>query len=108
MTTTMIKKAIMAAIFSGVLAVPSFAESMGNMKKLDSQISTQQMTKLNINQADAKTIAKVLKGIGEKRAEAIVVYRTEHGDFTSLDDLLAVKGIGKSVAAKNAERIQFK
>src|SRR5262245_51019082 len=48
---------------------------------------------VNINTADARTIAKELKGIGVARAQAIVAYRNEHGPFKTADDLARVKGI---------------
>ena len=48
---------------------------------------------VNINRADAATLAGSLKGIGMRKAEAIVAYRTEHGPFKSVDELANVKGI---------------
>jgi len=58
-------------------------------------------TPVNINAADAKTIADSLSGIGLKKAEAIVDYRTKNGNFTSVDDLSKVSGIGEKTIAKN-------
>ncbi len=52
---------------------------------------------VNINKANAKTIAESLKGIGDKRAQAIVRYRAKHGSFKTLDDLRNVKGIGDKI-----------
>ena len=52
---------------------------------------------VNINKANAKTIAESLKGIGNKRAQAIVRYRAKHGSFKTLDDLRNVKGIGDKI-----------
>ena len=49
---------------------------------------------VNINRADAATLAASLRGIGLRKAEAIVAYRTEHGPFKSVDELANVKGIG--------------
>lgn len=49
---------------------------------------------VNINTADAATLAKV-KGIGAKRAKAIVDYRTANGNFNAVSDLSNVKGISK-------------
>ncbi|OKY74977.1 MAG: competence protein ComE [Desulfobulbaceae bacterium DB1] len=48
---------------------------------------------VNINTADVKTL-EGLPGIGTAKAQAIVDYRTEHGNFKSIDDLKNVKGIG--------------
>jgi competence protein ComEA len=61
--------------------------------------------KVNINTADAKTLATALEGVGESRAEAIVQYRTEHGPFKSLEALADVKGIGQSVVKANLDRM---
>jgi competence protein ComEA len=55
---------------------------------------------VNINQADAEQIASALNGIGLKKAEAIVAYRNEHGQFESVDDLALVKGIGDQLVSK--------
>ncbi len=63
---------------------------------------------VNINSADAKTIALNLKGIGIKKADAIVKYRKKHGSFKSIEDLENVKGIGKKTIQKNKRDIRFK
>ena len=62
---------------------------------------------VNINTADAQTIATSLNGIGLKKAEAIVVWRTENGNFTDLAGLQNVKGIGQKTLEKNKADIQF-
>ncbi|MGH8029223.1 MAG: ComEA family DNA-binding protein [Arenimonas sp.] len=61
--------------------------------------------KVNINTADARTIDRVLVGIGPSKADAIVAYRKEHGSFKSADQLASVKGIGLSTIEKNRDRI---
>lgn len=63
---------------------------------------------VNINSASAEKIASSLSGIGQKKAEAIVAYRKEHGQFKSVDDLTQVKGIGSKTIAKNAQDILLK
>ncbi len=60
---------------------------------------------VNINEADAATLAQQLTGVGQSRAEAIVRYRDEFGPFFTVEDLLQVKGIGPAVIEKNRERI---
>ena len=60
---------------------------------------------LNINIADAETIAAELKGIGDKKAQAIIDYRAEHGPFRSVTDLTSVKGIGDKILEDNADSI---
>lgn len=52
--------------------------------------------KVNINTATAEELM-TLKGIGEKKAEAIIEYREAHGPFESIEDLKNVKGIGEKV-----------
>ena len=65
------------------------------------------LVQVNINEADAATIADILVGIGLSRAQAIVDYREEHGQFTSLDQLVDVKGIGEATISNNKDRIRF-
>ena len=62
-------------------------------------------TPVNINQANAATIAKSLDGIGPSRAEAIVAWREAHGPFKKADDLHHVKGIGKATIERNRSAI---
>jgi competence protein ComEA len=62
-------------------------------------------TPVNINQADAATIAKSLDGIGQAKAEAIVAWREAHGPFKKADDLKHVKGIGKATIERNRDAI---
>lgn len=62
---------------------------------------------VNINNADAATIARVLDGIGETRAQAIVTWREEYGAFTAMEDLLMVNGVGEVTVRNNASRIKF-
>lgn len=60
---------------------------------------------VNINTADGETLAAELKGIGIKRAKAILAYRNEHGPFKSIDDLIKIKGISKRIVDLNREKI---
>jgi competence protein ComEA len=62
---------------------------------------------VNINTADAATISESLKGIGQKKAEELVRYRTENGSFETLSDLTKVKGIGEKTVENNASEIIF-
>ena len=63
---------------------------------------------VNVNEADAKTMAGVLTGIGVRRAQAIVDYREQYGRFYSAEELTAVKGIGQATIEKNLSRITLK
>lgn len=56
---------------------------------------------VNINTADAKTLADNIKGIGPKKAQAIVIYRKDNGPFKSIHDLTKVKGIGEKFVVEH-------
>lgn len=49
---------------------------------------------INVNSAELSTFV-ALPGIGEKTAQRIIDYRLKHGNFSSIEDLMKVKGIGK-------------
>ena len=61
---------------------------------------------VDINKADAATIAKELQGVGLSRAQAIVDYRSKNGAFKSADDLRNVKGIGQKTLELNRANIR--
>lgn len=50
--------------------------------------------KINLNTASVEELTHAIKGIGKKRALAIVQYRQKHGVFKTITDLAAVRGIG--------------
>jgi competence protein ComEA len=62
---------------------------------------------VDINTADAATLARELKGIGPVRAQAIVAYRTQHGPFKSADDLALVKSVPQRVVEDNRDNIRL-
>jgi competence protein ComEA len=64
-------------------------------------INTVAAAPVNINTADAPTIAENLKNIGIKKAEAIVAYRTKIGQFKTVEELADVAGIGEKTIEKN-------
>ncbi len=61
---------------------------------------------VNINTADAATLARELKGVGETRAQAIVEHRSQHGPFRSIEELSLVKGIGPKVIEQNRANLR--
>ncbi len=63
-------------------------------------------TVLNINQANEQQLA-LLKGIGLKKAKAIVAYRDTNGEFTSVKQLLKVKGIGEQILSLNKAKLSI-
>lgn len=67
---------------------------------------TEQKTKINLNKADVHALVQSCKGIGKKRAEAIVKYRETHGSFRSVEDLAQVRGIGKQFVKRHLTQLQ--
>ena len=59
---------------------------------------------IHLNQATAEEL-QALPGVGPALSERIVVYRTEHGPFKSLDQLTEVKGVGQAKLAKFREQL---
>ena len=59
--------------------------------------------KVNINTADKQTLMTEIKGVGEKRAEAIIAWREQFGPFKSIDELAEVSGVGQSIVDKNRD-----
>ena len=62
---------------------------------------------VNINTADATTLAKALNGIGPAKAKAIVSYRDKNGPFKSVDQLALVEGITQKLIDKNRADIRL-
>jgi len=60
--------------------------------------------KVDLNSAGVDELDE-LPGIGPAKAESIVAYRTEHGSFHSLDELINVSGIGKSIIERIADLV---
>ncbi len=63
---------------------------------------------VNINTASVDELAIKLIGVGRSRAQAIIQYREEHGNFVDLDELMVVRGIGEHVIESNRDNIFFK
>lgn len=62
---------------------------------------------VDVNSADASTLAKELDGIGLAKAQAIVEYRKEHGPFKGPEDLARVKGVGAKTVERNRDNLRF-
>ncbi len=99
-----------AGLIGAVQAVELSQVNVGKATQLELPKTDQKNTvlTLNINTSDAQTISDLMVGVGPQKAQAIVSYRTEKGEFATLDDLLAVKGIGPATLEKNKDRIVFK
>ena len=60
---------------------------------------------VDINRADAQTLADALDGVGLAKAKTIVDCRQAHGPFKSADQLTEVKGIGARTVERNRANI---
>ncbi len=60
---------------------------------------------VDVNSADAETLARELNGVGPALAEAIIQERERNGAFTSPEDLKRVKGVGDRIVELNRENI---
>ncbi len=59
---------------------------------------------LNLNTATAEQLDS-LKGIGASKSLAIVQYRTEHGDFKNIEQIVLVPGVGEKIYLDNKEKL---
>lgn len=60
---------------------------------------------VNINTATAQELETAIKGIGPKKAAEVIKYRTEHGPFKTVEDLLKVPGIGEKTLQNNKDKL---
>jgi len=64
-------------------------------------VAAAQAQLVNINTADAATLAAGLRGVGLSRAEDIIRYRETYGPFGTVEELVDVKGIGQATLENN-------
>jgi competence protein ComEA len=62
-------------------------------------------TRVDINSANAETLALALDGIGMAKAEDIVAFREANGRFKNVEELALVKGVGPATIARNRDKI---
>lgn len=87
------------ALLALLIVNPAFAKGDKEMAAKSNE-TVASLEKININQADAKTLA-TLKGIGKDRAVKIIEYREQNGPFQKVEDIMKVKGIGKKIFEQN-------
>ena len=86
---------------NGVIEETSGKATLPNTNSSQSKQGT-----VNINTATLEEL-QTIKGIGKKKAEAILQYRKEHGPFRTKEDLLEVKGIGKKALEAIESQVTF-
>ena len=82
------------------------AENAGKENSSNTTPSNSKQGMVNINTATLEEL-QTIKGIGKKKAEAILQYRKEHGTFRTKEDLLQVKGIGKKALEAIESQVTF-
>ena len=61
--------------------------------------------KININKASKEELM-TLPGVGESRADSIIQYRTEHGAYKCIEDIMQISGIKEALFHKIRELIK--
>ena len=87
-----------------VIVVPKVGEKVEEIPAGETSKEATKEGKVNINTATVEEL-KTLKGVGEKKAEAIIEYRKKNGSFKTKEDLMKVRGIGKKLFESFQERI---
>ena len=87
-----------------VIVVPKVGEEAEEIPAGETSKEATKEGKVNINTATVEEL-KTLKGVGEKKAEAIIEYRKKNGSFQTKEDLMKVRGIGKKLFESFQERI---
>ncbi|MFQ6558114.1 helix-hairpin-helix domain-containing protein [Pseudomonas sp. Lb2C1-1] len=94
-----------SASIVAVAAPAAKPESVATPPSVEQPAKTQS-AKVDLNGADAATLQRELSGIGKGKAEAIVAYRESNGPFSSVEELLEVKGIGKAILDRNRDKLE--
>ncbi|HAV4466370.1 TPA: transporter [Acinetobacter baumannii] len=84
------------------LNISKFSHSNGS--KISQTKNFNATGQIHLNQANVNEFQQ-LKGIGEKKAQAIVEYRQKNGSFKNIDEIKNVKGIGPAIFEKNKSRL---
>ena len=93
-----------AGMAQTALAAEPVAKSQATQTKAENPGAAQsddEGTRVSINSASAEDFARVMNGVGLKKAQAIVSYREEYGPFKTVDDLKQVPGMGSSLVERN-------
>lgn len=97
---------VLCCLLSILTFYPAFSKPPHEQASIRNKQNSINQVKVNLNEANAKRIAKKVKGIGLKRAEAIVAFRESHGPFKDLKSLSEVKGISKRFVKKHWSEIE--
>lgn len=102
-TTTLLLGLFSCNAFAEESPQPQSTQTPAQAVQIQSNVANP--NQVNINTASAAEIQDKLVGIGAKKAQAIVDYRTKNGAYSSVEQLKEVSGIGNATLEKNRERI---
>lgn len=100
----MLKHLFMLLVLAATWAAPG--EAAPRHGSASRPVAGRADTPVNVNTAGLAALV-TLKGVGEKKARAILNFRKSHGPFRTLDDFEAVPGIGPALIEHNRDRIIF-
>lgn len=95
-STVTVEAKTMSSVSVLPVALMSATDSVETATSEDLSVLNQQ---IDINKATESEWISI-KGVGPKKAKAILEYKTLIGGFKSIDDLLGVRGIGEKALAK--------
>lgn len=98
--------ALLTSVSVTAIAAPAAKPAMADTHSTAAVVTAPQAVMIDLNSADAATLQRELSGVGQVKAKAIVAYREANGAFSSVDELLEVKGIGKAILESNRERLK--
>ncbi len=96
-------KALLTALLTITLLFTSNVVSAAE-KVTTNVVVKQQVVYLNKSTMDDLI---TLKGVGYKKAQAILAYRQQVSGFKSVSELMKVKGIGEKILMDNKERLKI-
>lgn len=97
--------ALSTTAFADSKPVETTAVSSAEITQAVQSVKNLSANVVNINTASAAELQDKLVGVGAKKAQAIVEYREKYGNFTSVDQLSEVSGIGSGILKQNRELI---
>ncbi|NCP65670.1 MAG: helix-hairpin-helix domain-containing protein [Paraglaciecola sp.] len=100
------KQHLKALLLGTVICLTIAPSSFADVSTDKTKSMQMKMQKVNVNTATLEELT-ALPGVGDKKAAAIIEYRTKFGKFTSLEQLAEVKGIGKKMLEKLAGQISI-
>lgn len=109
-TSSVVKKtpaALLVAVLLVSFVLPGIAQanSTSIQPVAEASLTIEAISTVNVNTATAEQISSALKGIGLKKAQAIIEWRESNGGFAYIEQLLAVKGIGEKILSDNRSLI---